>query len=782
MLRIVVPSIILSLKAVTSEQNGEHPNLLLILTDQQRFDALGRAQTDLEVPSKGQVRTPHMDRLAHEGAYFQNAYTHCAICVPARTSLLTGRTIENTGVRTNEPLELPGTDVARKIPNLRTYDQILVEDFGYSAEYYGKWHAPYSLGYVYQNDVRAAGTSMAWFGRYDASGNGTKLEILGMAPDYRRWLEEERNIPIPERLDVGQQRNPLSRRAYVPDPLDAFYGIDSESNVIGIDSNAHGLDLVGDGNSITAYQGSQVLEALGRLGSSGNPFTLHISFHMPHPPWIATERYYNMFDVEGMELPASLWDEMNNSDYASRRMNRDSKYFEPLNLKRWKATYYGNIAEVDEWVGALVEKLDELGITNNTLVAFSSDHGEMMGAHGMKSKGAFYDESSRIPLVLRFPGQINPGTVVTEPVTLLDLHATFLDYLKVEKGDSVGKEDYKSDGISLRKYVEGTDFDDPFCVTMWNSTALSKGWKISRAPAFMVRKGRWKMMVPNAAAPRTLEMLFDLVDDPHEINNLIGRKGMTAKKDVIGKAEHLNLLLDQFLVRTGHPAADIQRLRKKGWRSLNFWLSDSTISFRTVLSDGSRKEWLYLGCAVDGGGVEVTNIAIEGPYAERFQIDWTNGKIAGNEHRRIGITYTEPPKDVCASLLAPPLATLLIQHDSNGGGEERVALAGPCAHGDLERLTEAPMKQYPNEISEEPTIDHPLFVSKDGFPTGMPALNLFDKQMFSFQPSRTESKVGADSSAASEVKSAIVSMIMLLIRIGKSFPFSILSKFHIQLV
>lgn len=145
-----------SVPASAQEPSPARLNLLVILADQQRFDTIGAVQAERGVPERSRVRTPNLDRLLGEGAYFQNAYTHFSVCGPARTSLLTGRTIEATGIRNNKvkdgEWDDPANDSADKIPLLRTYDQILVRDHGYVAEYHGKWHSPRPLLEGVRND------------------------------------------------------------------------------------------------------------------------------------------------------------------------------------------------------------------------------------------------------------------------------------------------------------------------------------------------------------------------------------------------------------------------------------------------------------------------------------------------------------------------------------------------------------------------------------------------------------------------------------------------------
>ena len=106
-----------------------------------------------------------------------------------------------------------------------------------------------------------------------------------------------------------------------------------------------------------------------------------------------------------------------------------TEYSDPDKIKYMISEYYGIITEIDDWVGEILDKLDTLGIADQTLVIFTSDHGEMLGAHGMREKNIFYEESAHIPLLIRFPGEVQPATTVEGYVSLVDLFPTILDYL-----------------------------------------------------------------------------------------------------------------------------------------------------------------------------------------------------------------------------------------------------------------------------------------------------------------------------------------------------------------
>ena len=202
---------------------------------------------------------------------------------------------------------------------------------------------------------------------------------LGMEHEYRRWLVDH-GIPEVEPAE-GRRKSGLSKQPYVPDPLDLE------------DRDQLGMDTVPDRMSITSRQALETLEALDRLGQSytsgGTPFSLHVSFHMPHSPFIVTKRYHDMYDPERMPLPPAWDDTMTESAYKKLRHEEGSPLLNETNVRRWTASYYGAVSEIDEWVGMILSKLDVLGIAGETLVVFASDHGEMLGSHGTAGKNLF---------------------------------------------------------------------------------------------------------------------------------------------------------------------------------------------------------------------------------------------------------------------------------------------------------------------------------------------------------------------------------------------------------
>jgi arylsulfatase A-like enzyme len=241
-----------------------------------------------------------------------------------------------------------------------------------------------------------------------------------------------------------------------------------------------------------------------------------------------------MYPPEKMVPPVSINDDMADSPYLKFKKGTDEKYSDPKMIQYFISEYFALVKEVDDRVGQILDKLDELGLTDNTLVIFTSDHGEMLGSHGMRGKFCFYEESSHIPMMLRFPGRIKPGTKVKAPVSNMDLFATILDYLDMSPNPS--------DGKSLRGLIEGNvNGKDKYVVTEWLSDLQGK-------PSHMVLKGGWKLMRPHHAAKKVKKALYNLNDDPHELKNLVADRADSKAYAV--KVTELETCFQDWMKRT----------------------------------------------------------------------------------------------------------------------------------------------------------------------------------------------------------------------------------------
>lgn len=470
--------------AEAAEKNDALPNLLFIMTDQQRFDAMSCAGNAV-------LETPNMDRIAREGVMFRNAYTANPVCVPSRAVLLTGLSCVNVHVEGN------GDYASPDVPDVPTFDHILTQR-GYAAEYYGKWHTPYQFAACYDNQVKVVGKA-----------EGAPSQIKA----YQAWLESKQVLT--QAPGPGELFSSRNQRPYRPIELDSSYDkiqLDAQTKLKAKakQSTQYGCVDLPPRISYAAFTAEETLEALDRM--QDGPFTLTCSFDPPHPPMMVQEPYYSMYPPESIPVPDSIDDSMEDSPYHERANQEDQvPYRDGEQIQRMRSIYYGMVREIDDWIGEILRKLDELDLAENTLVVFTSDHGEMLGDHGLHSKMIFYEGSVHVPLLIRFPGRIEPGTVVEEPVSTMDVCPTLLDYLDLPAP--------RCDGISLRPFIEGQPVEH-------DVVSYSSG---TRTPNYMIRSGDLKLMMAEKATNRSVDALYDLKSDPQEMHNLLASSDLSQK-------------------------------------------------------------------------------------------------------------------------------------------------------------------------------------------------------------------------------------------------------------
>jgi len=204
----------------------------------------------------------------------------------------------------------------------------------------------------------------------------------------------------------------------------------------------------------------------------------------------------------------------------------------PEGIREYLRCYYGQVSYIDSFVGQVLDKLEELGLAENTLVIFTSDHGDMQGGHGIvgKSIAGFYENIARVPFLMRMPGKIKPGTVIDERVSLVDMMPTILDYAGKAAPEGI-------DGRSLRPVIEGEKRDDK--LTFCERTSPEGKW-IMR----MVRDDQWKYTYRSAGGGNEL---YNLEEDPEENVN---RYGEPALEPVV---KRLHEGLRAWMEETGDP-------------------------------------------------------------------------------------------------------------------------------------------------------------------------------------------------------------------------------------
>ena len=447
------------------DENKNKPNILLIMTDQQRWDAMSC--------SGNWVRTPNMDRIASEGVQFTNCVTNSPVCIAARVSLATGLYPHNTGIWKNETYLMP--------PDTPTWMQA-VRDTGYRTSVFGKTHLhPHSNG----SDLRKREYLLHAYGLDDVDeipGPRASRRVLS----HMTALWQQKGVWAAYRADVEER---LNNKPYVVRPT--ILGLENDADV---------------------YVGQQAKKYLTNYNRV-EPWFCWVSFGGPHEPWDAPEPYASMYDPRSMPNPAPRPPAAGNrprGDLDTRmNTNRFNPKFVDGEVAKLRADYAGNITMIDDQIGEILETIQARGELDKTVIVLCSDHGEMNGDYGMIYKKNFLNGSVRIPFLVRIPDTLNNGVInriCDSPVEWIDIGPTLVELVG-------GKMKHHQFGKSLCPVLDGREEDHrEFAISQF-------------AGETMLLNREWKIVLNTRNEPY---LFFDVHNDPSETNNIAAVPKMKA--------------------------------------------------------------------------------------------------------------------------------------------------------------------------------------------------------------------------------------------------------------
>ncbi len=417
------------------------PNVLVIHADQHRRECLGAY-------GNREIRTPHLDNLARDGVRYDNCFCPFPVCTPSRYSLLSGLYVHEHRGAANRSTMLPGTP---------TFASVLA-GAGYRTRAVGKMHlTPTYCDVGFQEMFLAEQDGL---GRWD--------------DDYHRWLRDRGLVDVNDLEDQERTYREQAPAEY----WEAFGALPSN-----LPEECHSTTWIGD----------RALEALDGWGPGGN--LLMVGFIKPHHPFDPPHPWAGMYDPRYLTLLPGWTDEVPPQDaaysqgyFADERLSKDS-------LRRVMAHYYATISQVDFQVGRLLEALKRRGLYEDTMVVYTSDHGDYMGFHHRILKGNhLYDPLARVPLLVKWPRQTTRGLVSGRLASIVDVAPTILCGAGLPPAPAMS-------GLDLAGNEER---DVVFC--------QSNGGEL------MARTARHKLLLNHRQPERSL--LFDLVADPTELDNL----------------------------------------------------------------------------------------------------------------------------------------------------------------------------------------------------------------------------------------------------------------------
>lgn len=392
------------------------------------------------------VQTPHLDKLAARGMRFTNAYTPSPICVPARAAFATGRHVHKNRLWDNA---MPYTG------NIPGWGHAL-QNANIPVESIGKLH--------YRDEHDNAGFDIEHIPMMVANGVGMVWASI------RR--EDER-----------------------------IYG---KKRMLG--------EKIGPGNSTyTDYDTAVTKRTVEWINSQNTrePWCLYVGLVAPHFPLVVPQEYYDLYPLDSLpdvkQHPSTGYQQHPWIAKQNAFMDSESKFRDDTERLSAIASYYGLCTWLDSNIGEIVSALDQTGLSNNTTVVYTSDHGDNVGARGLWGKSNMYEEACAIPLIMAGP-DIKQGCCDT-PVDLLDLSCTIAEHFDqhIDSDDTHGQ----AIGKNL-KAIANADYDEQRIVfSEYHAAGAVSG-------AFMIRKGRWKYIYYAGFEPE----LFDLETDPEELNNI----------------------------------------------------------------------------------------------------------------------------------------------------------------------------------------------------------------------------------------------------------------------
>ena len=466
----------------------ERPNILLITSDQHRGDCLG-------ISGNPVLRTPNLDALGRSGRYFANAFSPMPVCVPARYTIMTGRLPYSWGMRGNGGVIPEGTPTLPALLSAHGYRTALIGKAHFSGPpaecerlNIPAWRYPYGFDEMLLSEE----------GRQWASGGD----------DYQTYLRK------------------LGWSGY------------ERAHGIGNNDPRSGPSALPEEHYHTTWCARESIEWIRRHRSqfADRPFFLWCSFVKPHSPYDPPEPWDRIYSPR--EVPPPIGDARDlrglSPYYLKCHYERHVDAMSPEAILRSRAFYYGLVAQIDHEVGRIVRALDELGIRRDTVVMFCSDHGDLLGDHGLFFKSNFFRGSWHVPMLLSWPGRIEPGPPSERLVTLADVAPTLLELAGVEAPGGLH-------GTSL--------LDDESDRPMIFGSLLPK-----RSAIHAVRTKEWQYVFHTNGG---LEELYDLRRDRDERENLAAGDRCRQVRLELRRAlgEHLKEVAPEFVTSDGDLAA-----------------------------------------------------------------------------------------------------------------------------------------------------------------------------------------------------------------------------------
>jgi arylsulfatase A-like enzyme len=451
------------------------PNIVFLLNDHQLYYRHGW-------DGGPRPMRPQFDRLAADGVTFTRAYSASPLCMPARRTMLTGVFPHTHRLLQNDE---------RRVPSEHGLYFDKLAERGYRNFYFGKWHA----GPGNARDYGCEGFSY------------TSYNNPYTKPEYEAYLKAH-GLPRAEHL----VERVFSRAPHEALAVGELY----RSEGGWVSEHATGVTVTPKETHESFFLASLARDALREVAKTGEPFALRVDFWGPHQPYFPAREFAELYEADEIAEYGNFRDDLSTKPEVyrtdqNRPFSRDGKLIvpNPLPWSEWRkalARVYANVTMVDAAGGTVLDALDELGLSENTFVIWTTDHGDAFACHGGHFDKASYmpEEMVRVPMALRWPGRIEPGRTSDKLVSLIDVAPTILDVA----GTRFEHEPHGASLLPLGAGDGATWRDDLMCETHGHGEDVVGRQVVTDRYKYTATRGQ-------------MHELYDLDEDPYELNNLV---------------------------------------------------------------------------------------------------------------------------------------------------------------------------------------------------------------------------------------------------------------------
>jgi arylsulfatase A-like enzyme len=487
-IKLVVLILVLGLNAIYAQQKqSQRPNVVLILSDQHKVESSGTYGSKLAI-------TPNIDELAKTGVKFYHCYTPSPVCAPARASLMTGMyPYANGAIYHKAPITMPDG----KIKNIGS---------GYLRET-GYHQGIVTLAEIFkeQNYITAAPGKMHVHGELQKNVDEDHKEGNNMGFD-------EISLRYYTYFPGGHYQDEVGEDTYMRYRQFKKYNEVYKGGADHLNKEYAPTLVQNDEDNFDMVVARKSVEFINKRAEDGKNFFIHVGFEKPHPPLTTTQKYLDIHKPADFSLPATYddWHKKGRYPWVPNWLHSDISK-NPKMAQNVMAAYNACVTEMDDMVGRVIQALKDGGLYENTIIIYTSDHGEHLFEHGLMGKHSMYEDAVNVPFIISYPKLFKENTINHSNISLIDLMPTLAELIG-------GKTPTTAQGISLVDILKsGKVIQDRVVFSEFRGAGYSLLPNVSNLPSRMMVKGDFKFIYTHGI----IDQLYNVKEDPDELNNLI---------------------------------------------------------------------------------------------------------------------------------------------------------------------------------------------------------------------------------------------------------------------